>query len=75
MRTIVEAEIMSEGNIKLRILLETGETIEGYSLGIMPLTDIDGEELEEDALYFEAVVPGAYYRLTDKDIKKVEKAT
>lgn len=75
MRKIVEAEIMSEGKTKLRITLSSGDVIEGYSLGIMPMLDEDGEELGESGLAFDAYVPEAFFRLRDQDIEKVEKAS
>lgn len=75
MRKIVEAEIMSEGKTKLRITLSSGETIEGYSMGIMPAFDDEGEELDYDILAFDAYVPEAFFKLRDEDIQKVEKAS
>lgn len=75
MKKLIEAEIMSAGHTKLKVELVSGETIVGYSLGIMPLTDAYGEELEEEAMHFEAVEPDAYYRIKDQDIVKVEKAS
>ena len=74
MRKIVEAEILSEGKTKLRITLSNGETIEGYSLGIMPAFDDEGDELHYDILAFDSSVPEASFRLRDEDIQKVEKA-
>ena len=73
MRKIYEAEILSEGKTRLRITLTTGEVIEGYSMGIEPAFDDEGEELD-DVLVFDANIPEAYFRLKDSDIEKVEKA-
>ena len=75
MRKIVEAEIMSEGKTRLRITLSTGDVIEGYSLGIIPEYDDDGEEMDYDVLAFDAYVPEAYFHLRDEDINSVEKAS
>lgn len=75
MRKIVEAEIMSEGKTKLRITLSNGNVIEGFSLGIEPAFDDEGEELDYDVLVFDAYVPEAYFRLKDEEIDKVEKAS
>lgn len=75
MRKIVEAEILSEGKTKLKITLSNGEIIEGYSMGIMPMFDDEGEELDEDVLAFNAYAPEAFFRLKDEDIKTVEKAS
>ena len=75
MRKIVEAEILSEGRTKLKITLSNGAIIVGYSKGIMPAFDDDGEELDEDVLAFDACVPKAFFMLKDEDIKQVEKAT
>jgi hypothetical protein len=75
MRKIVEAEIMSEGKTPLRITLTNGEIIEGYSWGIMPEFDDDGEELDYDILAFKMYAPAGYCHLRDEDIEKVEKAS
>lgn len=74
MRKIVEAEVMSEGKTKLKITLSNGEVIVGYSKGIMPAFDDEGEELDYDVLAFTSFVPELYIRLRDEDIAKVEKA-
>lgn len=71
MQKIVEAEVLSEESKKLRITLTTGDVIEGYSMGIMPLFDDEGEELD-DVLAFDAYAPEAFFRLKDEDIAKVE---
>ena len=75
MSRIVEAEIMSEGKTKLRITLASGDVIEGFSQGIIPAVDDEGEELDYDVLMFDAYAPEAYFRLRNEDIKKVEKAS
>lgn len=74
MRKIVEAEILSENKTRLSITLTSGEVIKGYSMGIIPLFDDEGEELD-DVLAFDADEPEAFYKLRDEDIKKVEKAS
>ena len=74
MRKIIEAEILSEGKTRLRITLSTGEVIEGFSQGILPAFDDEGEELDYDVLVFDAYIPEAYFRLKEEDIEKVEKA-
>lgn len=74
MRKIIEAEILSEGKTRLRITLTTGEVIEGFSQGILPAFDDEGEELDYDVLVFDAYIPEAYFRLREEDIEKVEKA-
>lgn len=74
MRKIVEAEILSEGKTRLAITLSNGTVIRGYSMGIIPLFDDDGEELD-DVLAFDADDPEAFYKLRDEDIEKVEKAS
>ena len=73
MRKIVEAEIMSEGKTRLKITLSGGEVVLGYSMGIIPLFDDDGEEID-DVLAFDGVEPEVFYKLRDNDIEKVEKA-
>ena len=75
MRKIVEAEILSEGKTKLRITLSTNDVIEGYSWGIMPAYDDEGEELDYDVLAFKAYVPEAYFELKYEYIAKVEKSS
>ena len=82
MRKIVEAEILSTDGSALRITLTApvvfGETsynvIEGYSWGIEPEFDDDGEELDYDVLVIDSFSPEGYFRLSDEDIEKVEKA-
>lgn len=75
MKKIVEAEILSEGKSKLKITLSSGKVIEGYSMGIEPAFDDEGEELDYPILVFDAYVPEAYFRLKEEDIRKVEKAS
>lgn len=75
MQKIVEAEILSEESKKLRITLTSGEVIEGYSRGIEPAFDDEGEELDYSVLVFDAYVPEAYFRLKNEDIDKIEKAS
>ena len=82
MRKIVEAEIMSEKGA-LRITLTDPEilddkewpVIEGYSWGIEPDFDEEGEERDNDVLVIDAYYPKAYFRLRDEDIAKVEVAS
>ena len=66
---------MSEGQTPLRITLSTGEVIEGFSWGIMPEFDDEGEELDSEILAFKAYSPQAYYHLSDDDIVKIEKGS
>ena len=73
MSKIIEAEVMSAGKTKLRITLSNGEVIEGYSLGIEPAFDDNGEELDYNILAFRAYVPEAYFELRSEDIEKIEK--
>lgn len=73
MSKIVEAEVMSAGKTKLRITLSNGDVIEGYSLGIEPAFDDNGEELNYNILAFRAYAPEAYFELRSEDIAKVEK--
>jgi hypothetical protein len=73
-RKIIQAEILSEGKTRLRLTLSTGGVIEGYSWGIIPAADENGEELDYDVLAFDGYAPKAYYTLRDEDIEKVEKA-
>ncbi len=73
MSKIVEAEIMSAGKTKLRITLANGDVIEGFSLGIEPAYDDDGEELGYNILSFRSYAPEAYFELRSEDIAKVEK--
>ena len=75
MRTIIEAEIMSEGKNALRLYLSDGSIIEGFSLGIEPAFDEEGEELDYDVLVIDAYSPPAYYRLKDEDIISTERVT
>lgn len=75
MSKIFEAEKLSAGKTKLRITLSNKDVIEGYSLGIEPAFDDEGEELDYDVLVFDAYVPEAYFRLKEEDIDKVEKAS
>lgn len=75
MSKIIEAEIMSTDGSALRITLSNGEIIEGYSWGIEPDFDEEGEELDNDVLVVDAYAPEAYFRLKDEDIEKVEKAS
>ena len=74
MRKIVEAEIMSEGNTKLKITLNNGEVVTGYSMGILPAFDDEGEELDYDVLALTSNISGQYVTLRDEDIAKAEKA-
>ena len=74
MRKIVEAEIMSEGNTKLKITLNNGEVVTGYSMGILPAFDDEGEELDYDVLALTSNISGQYVALRDEDIAKIEKA-
>ena len=74
MRKIVEAEIMSEGNTKLKITLNNGEVVTGYSMGILPAFDDEGEELDYDVLALTSNISGQYVTLRDEDIAKTEKA-
>ena len=74
MRKIVEAEIMSEGNTKLKITLNNGEVVTGYSMGILPAFDDEGEELDYDVLALTSNISGQYVTLRDEDIAKIEKA-
>lgn len=73
MSKIVEVEIMSAGKTKLRITLANGDVIEGFSLGIEPAYDDDGEELGYNILAFRAYAPEAYFELQSEDILNVEK--
>ena len=73
-KKIIEAEILSEGRTKLQITLSNGEIIEGYSWGIEPAFDDEGEELDYSVLVFDADIPPAYFRLKEEDIKSVKKA-
>lgn len=75
MKKIVEAEILSEGKTKLRITLSNGDIIEGYSMGIEPAFDDEGEELDYPVLVFDAYAPEAYFRLKEEDIETVRKAS
>lgn len=75
MSKIFEAEMLSAGKNKLQITLSNNEVIVGYSLGIEPAFDNEGEELDYDVLVFDAIVPAAYFRLKEEDIEKVEKAS
>ena len=75
MRKIVEAEILSKGKTRLKIKLSNGETVEGYSLGIEPAFDDEGEELDYDVLVFESYIPEAFFNLKDEDIIEIEKAS
>ena len=75
MSKIVEAEILSAGKTRLRITLSNKDVIEGFSMGIEPAFDDEGEELDYDVLAFDAYVPEAYFRLKEEDIAKVEKAS
>ena len=75
MKKMVEAEILSEGKTKLRLTLSNGEVIEGYSCGIEPAFDDEGEELDYSVLVFDACVPEAYFRLKEEEIINVEKAS
>lgn len=75
MSKIYEAEKLSAGNTKLQITLSNKEVIIGYSMGIEPAFDEDGEELDCDVLVFDAFFPEAYFRLKEEDIEKVEKAS
>ena len=74
MRKIVEAEIMSEGNTKLKITLNNGKVVTGYSMGILPAFDDEGEELDYDVLALTSNISGKYVALRDEDIAKIEKA-
>ena len=74
MRKIVEAEIMSEGNTKLKITLNNGKVVTGYSMGILPAFDDEGEELDYDVLALTSNISGQYVALRDEDIAKIEKA-
>ena len=74
MRKIVEAEIMSEGNTKLKITLNNGKVVTGYSMGILPAFDDEGEELDYDVLALTSNKSGKYVALRDEDIAKIEKA-
>jgi hypothetical protein len=73
MSKIIEAEVMSAGKTKLRITLSNGDVIEGYSLGIEPAFDDNGEELDYNILSFRAYAPEAYFELRSEDIEKIEK--
>jgi hypothetical protein len=75
MRKIVEADILSDRKRMVNITLSTGQVISGFSLGIMPAVDDEGEELDYDVLAFEAVSPQAFFRLKDEDIDSVENVT
>jgi hypothetical protein len=74
MRKIVEAEIMSEGNTKLKITLNNGKVVTGYSMGILPAFDDEGGELDYDVLALTSNISGQYVALRDEDIAKIEKA-
>ena len=74
MRKTVEAEIMSEGNTKLKITLNNGKVVTGYSMGILPAFDDEGEELDYDVLALTSNISGQYVALRDEDIAKIEKA-
>ena len=74
MRKTVEAEIMSEGNTKLKITLNNGKVVTGYSMGILPAFDDEGEELDYDVLALTSNISGKYVALRDEDIAKIEKA-
>jgi hypothetical protein len=74
MRKIVEAEIMSEGNTKLKITLNNGKVVTGYSMGILPAFDDEGEELDYDVLALTSNISGQYVALRDENIAKIEKA-
>ena len=74
MRKIVEAEIMSEGNTKLKITLNNGKVVTSYSMGILPAFDDEGEELDYDVLALTSNISGKYVALRDEDIAKIEKA-
>ena len=74
MRKIVEAEIMSEGNTKLKITLNNGKVVTCYSMGILPAFDDEGEELDYDVLALTSNISGKYVALRDEDIAKIEKA-
>ena len=70
---IIEAEIMSEGKTKLRIMLTSGEIIEGYSLGKKPAVDEAGEELDYDVIVLETEKAKKYFVLKDEDIASTER--
>ena len=72
MRKIIEAEIMSEGQTPLKITLSSGDVIEGFSWGIMPEFDDDGEELDYNILAFKTYEPDSYFHLKDTDIVRIE---
>lgn len=76
MRKIIEAEILATRYKRIRITLSDGQVVEGVTLGILPMVDEEGEELDYDILAFEADKPAeVYYSLRDEDILKVERAT
>lgn len=75
MSKIIEAEIMSEGKQKLQITLSNDEIIVGFSLGIVPAFDEEGEELDYNVLAFESYAPEGFFNLRNEDIKSVKKAS
>ena len=70
---LVKAEILSDGRTKLKLKLKSGDVLNGFSVGIEPAFDDEGEELEYNVLVFNPEASNEYIEIRNEEIESVEK--
>ncbi len=68
---LVKAEVLSNGGTKIKLILKNGNTINGFSIGIEPAFDEEGEELEYNVLIFDPENSDEYIQIKNEEIENV----
>lgn len=68
---LVKAEVLSNGGTKIKLILKNGNRINGFSIGIEPAFDEEGEELEYNVLIFDPENSDEYIQIKNEEIENV----
>lgn len=69
---LVKAEALSSERTKIKLTLKNGNILNGFSIGIEPAFDYDGEELEYNVLVFNPETSDEYIEIKNEEIENVE---
>lgn len=69
---LVKAEALSSERSKIKLTLKNGNILNGFSIGIEPAFDYDGEELEYNVLVFNPETSDEYIEIKNEEIENVE---
>ena len=69
---LVKAEVLSSERTKIKLTLKNGNILNGFSIGIEPAFDYDGEELEYNVLVFNPETSDEYIEIKNEEIENVE---